>query len=256
MAGHVPRSINQIVEEQARRWELGRREAPGASRRPVIAVSRQHGAGGALVAQRLAQDLSLDLFDREIIQQVAESASLSARVVSALDEKDREVLTDWLAAFASVSYMSPNAYREHLTRVVGAIACHGGAVILGRGAHLILGPARALRVFVVAPLEARVAEVARRDGIPEREARRRIVEIEDERQAFLARHFHSNFADPSTFDLVVNTGILGIEGSVGVVRAAITALPGGKNLPPGSQLTARSGGAGTRDTTSRAPRSA
>lgn len=229
MAEHVPRSISQIVEEQVRRWELGRREKPGTSRLPVIAVSRQHGAGGARVAERLAEDLGPDLFDREIIQHVAESASLSARVVSALDENDREALTDWLAAFASVSYMSTNAYREHLTRVVGTIASHGGAVILGRGAHLILGPARALRVFVVAPLPARVAEVARREGISERESRRRIVEIEDERQAFLARHFHSNFADPSPFDLVVNTGILGIEGSVGVVRSALAALPRGKD---------------------------
>lgn len=224
VASHLPRSIDQIVEEQAHRWELRRHEEPGAPVRPVVTLSRQRGAGGRQVAERLAKELGLDLFDGEIIQQIAQNAHLSERVVSALDERSRRVLTDWLVAFGS-DYLSPNAYREHLTRLVGAIASHGGAVILGRGAHLILGPARALRVLVVAPLAARVAAVAGREGLSEREAQRHIAEIEAQRQAFLLSHFHVDSADLSHFDVVVNTGVLGIEGAVAVMRSAVEALP-------------------------------
>ena len=59
-------------------------------------------------------------------------------------------------------------------RVVGAIAHHGGAIILGHGAHLVLGEGEALRVQLVAPLDARVAAVMQRKGIGEREARRQV----------------------------------------------------------------------------------
>ena len=204
----MARSIEALVEEQAHRWQLRRSEGRSESRRPVVTVSRLHGAGGGEVARRLAADLGLDLFDREIIQRIAESTHLSERVVSSL-ETDQEMLTDWLASIASRSYLSPVEYRYHLSRVVGALAHHGGAIILGRGAHLILGQGEALRVLVAAPLETRVRAVMEREGIGEREARRRIVSVEADRKAFLMKHFHADSVDPTAFDIVANTGVLG-----------------------------------------------
>ena len=146
----MTRSIEALVDEQARRWQLVRRSGTRRRGDRSSPSPRQHGAGEAEVARRLAEDLGLDLFDREIIQRIAESTHLSERVVSSLDERDREVLTDWLAAISSRSYLSPAEYRYHLSRIVGVVAHHGGAVILGRGAHLILGQGAALRVLVVA----------------------------------------------------------------------------------------------------------
>jgi len=187
------RTVEQIIEEQAHRWQLTRSEARKEERRPVIAMSRQPGALGDAVAQGLAKQLGLDLFDRELIHQMAESAQLSERVVSALDEKDRSLLTDWLTSLATDSYLSPYGYLYHLNRVVGAIARHGGAIILGRGAHLILRPGEGLRVLVVAPLEARIATMAAANGISEREAKQRIAAEEAARRAFLMKHFHADF---------------------------------------------------------------
>jgi cytidylate kinase len=221
----MTRTIEAIVEEQARRWQIFRAERRTEEARPVVTVSRQHGAGGGSVARRLAEDLGFDFFDREIIQQIAESAHLSERVVSSLDERDKELLTDWLSSFASRAYLSPVEYRYHLSRVVGALAHHGGAVILGRGAHLVLGQGEALRVLVVAPLEERVHAVMEREGLAEREARRRIVAIEADRKAFLMKHFHADFADTATFDIVVNTAVIGIEGACDAVKTAITRMP-------------------------------
>jgi cytidylate kinase len=221
----MTRTIEAIVEEQSHRWQLTLKERREESRKPVVTVSRQHGAGGAAVARHLADELRLDLFDREIIQRVAESTHLSERVVASLDDKDKELLTDWLAAISTRTYLSPVEYRYHLSRVVGTIAQHGGAVILGRGAHLILGQGEALRVLVVAPVEARVRAVMERERLGEREARRRIESVEADRKAFLMKHFHSDFADPAAFDVVVNTGVLGVDGACETIRTAVQRLP-------------------------------
>jgi cytidylate kinase len=219
------------VEEQAHRWRLRREDRKAAPPRPVVTVSRLHGARGGEVAKRLADELGLDLFDREIIQRIAESTHLSERVVSSL-EKDREMLTEWLASIASSNYLSPVEFRYHLSRVVGALAQHGGAVILGRAAHLVLDPGSALRALVVAPLDARIRTVAARDGVDEREARRRIVAVEAERKAFLMKHFHADFADPTTFDIVVNTSVLGIDGACAAVRTAVQKMPAQAGTEP------------------------
>lgn len=220
----MARSVEALVEQQARRWQLIRQERRDEEHRPVLTVSRQHGAGGSEVVKTLARDLGLEVFDKEIIQQIAESTHLSERVVDALDEKKRELLTEWLSGIASHNYLSAVEYRYQLTRVVGAVAHHGGAIILGRGAHLILGQGEALRVLVVAPLEARIATVMKRDGITEREARRQIQVVESDRKAFLMKHFHADFCDPTHFDLVVNTTFLGIASSCAAIGAAAQRL--------------------------------
>ena len=216
--------IAQVVADQARQW-LSMKGAARGPRPPIITVSRQHGAGGGEVARRVAGALGFDLFDREIVERVARSADLSDQLVSGRDERHRDALTEWVTAFSRGGYLSPSAYHEHLTRVIGAIAEQGGAVIVGRGAHLILGSGRALRVSVVAPLALRIATVARREDLSEGNARRRVMEVEAERRQFLTAHFHADCIDASTFDLVVNTGVLGLAGAAGVICAALTMLP-------------------------------
>ena len=104
---------------------------------------------------------------------------------------------------------------------MGAIARHGGAIILGHGAHLVLAEGEALRVQLVAPLDARVAAVMQRKGIGEREARRQVQAVEAGRRAFLMQHFHVDLDDPTRFDLVVNTARLGVPGSAAVIRSAV-----------------------------------
>ena len=226
----MSRSIEALVDEQVRRWELLRRQPKEVGARPVVTVTGQHGARGDELSRQLAAELGFDHFDREIIHRVAESAQLSERVVASMDMKKRELLADWLAGFASRNYLSPAEYRYHLAHVIGVIAHQGGAVIVGRGAHLLL-KGQALRVLAVAPLEDRVHVVMETEGLSERDARRRIEEVEDDRHAFILMHYHAEFADPTAYDLVVNTAALGLDGSIAAVRAALGKWKPGVELP-------------------------
>ena len=65
----MPRSLEAIVEQQARRWQLVREERESPEQRPVLTIARQHGAGSADVVRTLAAELELDVFDREMIHQ-------------------------------------------------------------------------------------------------------------------------------------------------------------------------------------------
>ena len=227
---HRPKSMEQAIEDQVRRWQFAHAAVPDAQRLPVIAISRQHGALGGDVARAVARNLGLGFYDREILSRIADEAHLSERVVSPLDERDAcSWLSDWIAPLIAEGHLSRFGYLQHLVRVIDDLARKGGAVILGRGAHLVLRQGAALRVKVVAPLAARVAAVAARAGLDPAAARRRVAEVEMERQAFLARCFHSLQEDESSFDLQVNTGVLGVEGAVAVVCAA-AAVQAGKQV--------------------------
>jgi cytidylate kinase len=221
-------TIREVLAAHASEQRLVSAPTPA---RPVIAMSREPGSRGRELALALADELGFQLYDREIIHKVAESTHLPEQTVAFLDEKPRSLLTDWMCSVEpGDAYLSPYVYLEHLRSAVRAIARHGAAVILGRGAHLILTPGQALRVLVTAPYADRVRTVARREGIDLHEARRRVERAEAERRAFLERYFRVQAADPSCFDLVVNTSALGIAGSVEVVRAALPRLGEGHGV--------------------------
>ena len=214
------RSIEQIIEEQVRRWEASRRNRAQERRRePVIAISRLPGCGGRALAQELAARLKFDFFDNEILHQVAENSHLSEALLKTVDEKARPAVEEWIESLFMERYLSGDYFR-HLSKALLAIAEHGRAVILGRGASLILKPADCLRVLFVAPLEERMKTVAARDKVTRREAQRRMVHEESDRRAFIRRHFHTELLDPVHYDLVLNTAGLGREAALAVVQAA------------------------------------
>jgi cytidylate kinase len=110
-----------------------------------------------------------------------------------------------------------------LTKVVGAIAHQGAAVVVGRGAHLILGAARSLRVRVVCATEERITRLVQRDGVSRAVAARRIKELGADIAAFMRHHYQQDAADPHNFDIVVNSGSLPVEAATDVVVAAYKA---------------------------------
>jgi cytidylate kinase len=216
------RSIHQIIDEQVRKWEMLRTEKKKEEDRiPVIAISREPGSGGRIVAEGIAERLGYDLFHREIIQEMAESADMSSRVLATLDEKGLSVLEDWISELVNERHLWPDQYLKHLMKVVGAIGKHGRAVVVGRGATFILPPEQRFSVRIVAPLEVRVKNVASNFDVPLEEARRRVLRTESDRRAFTRKYFHADIADPNYYDLVINTGRLSINAAQGAVLSVL-----------------------------------
>ncbi len=212
----------QIIEDQVKRWERQRSEedkTPPITH--VITFSREPGSGGGVIAESLSHELKLDFFHHEIIHKIAESASISERLMGTLDEKGISVLDDWISTLVNEKHLWPDQYLRHLLRVVGAIASHGSAVIVGRGANFILPPKKNLRVRVVAPLEIRIQNVARHFDVPYNDAKRRVIKTESNRRAFVRQYFHEDISASVNYDLVLNTEYLSVEKAVSAIKGAL-----------------------------------
>ena len=101
--------------------------------------------------------------------------------------------------------------------MVAAIASHGDAVIVGRGANFLIPPQDRLSVRVIAPLETRVINVAKEFGVTREEAKRRVINRENRRAAFIRQSFNADVADPKNYDLVINTHRLDMDAALGAV---------------------------------------
>lgn len=215
----LPRSLDQLVDHQVRRWQLEARRQRLRPRRPCVALSRLPGSGADEFGQLLADRLDYAFFGIEIVDRIARQAGIQQELVAGMDERVRsaiEAVIDGLrnrpAAFSESSYVA------RLIRVIATLGEGGSAVIVGRGSSCILGPEHALRVLVVAPREERLERLAKRYDLPRGEALARLEREDEGRRHFIERSFHIDPDDASLYDLAVNTGSLGIDGAVDLVE--------------------------------------
>jgi len=216
------RSIQQIIEEQVQKWNIMRTEKREEKADiPVITISREAGSGGQLVAKGIAKRLGFDLFHREVIQEMAESAQVNSRLLETLDEKGLSMLEDWVSSLVHERHLWPDQYLQHLMKVIATIGRHGRAIIVGRGANFVLPPEKRFRVRIVAPQELRVQNVARDLDIPVNEAKRRVIRTNSDRRAFIRKYFNADISDPINYDLVINTETLSVDVAIDTVCSAI-----------------------------------
>jgi cytidylate kinase len=219
------RSIEQIIEEQVRKWQITRTEEKKKDERiSVITISREAGSGGNILAKRLSDQLEFDLFSQEFIHNMAESAHVSVRLLETLDEKGASVLEEWISSIVNKRHLWPDQYLQHLMKIIGTIGKHGRAVIVGRGANFVLPPEKRLSVRVIAPLETRLRNASQKFSVSVDEARSRVLKTESDRKAFIKKYFNNDIRHPLNYDLIINTRMLSIDDAVNSVSGALSQL--------------------------------
>lgn len=177
------------------------RLAPG---QPVVCISRDYGSGGDEIAKQLAQRLGVDLYDRVIVDRIAQRLHAEPETMRALDTAATKLRDMWLYSLVTGQNLNADHYKRHLVNVILSLGRNGG-VIVGRGAHLILARSGALRVRITGSPDVCAKRVAEAEGLPLDLARKRVDEVNHSRAKFVWDNFQERTNDPRTFDLIINT---------------------------------------------------
>jgi cytidylate kinase len=213
----MSRSIDQLVDQQVLKWMAERRIADRASWRPphdehaaheefrpVICISRECGALGAHIGRQVAERLGFGFYSQELVDEIAKQAHVRRKVVESLDERRRKGVARFIDELVSIGRFTPSDYMRNLSEVVLTLGRHGRSVVIGRGAFFILDARSTLRVRCHAPLEWRVAQLAKRRNLSEGEAREMVQRIDTERLDFYRDNFDVDVREPEHFDLLLD----------------------------------------------------
>ncbi len=205
-----PKSVNQLVEDHMRQWELGKTAAARSELRSrtgkqidYITISRDLGSGGEEVAASLSELLGWQVYDKEILNYMAEDLHVQEQLIRSIDEGTTNWVEESLAAIVGPeNYVGQFRYYSHLTRVLLVISRHGRAIIVGRAAGLVLPREHGLSIRVTAPVVLRAQAVARDEGISFEQARKQVEKSDQTQRRFVKEYAHKDFQDCSNFDLV------------------------------------------------------
>jgi CMP/dCMP kinase len=178
----------------------------------AITVSREFGAGGGEVAQRLAEALGWELLDRELLHRAAAIEHVPDTELERLDEKALSV-TDRMRL-----HPPHQRYMHGLTEAARQAAQRGKVVLVGRGTRQLLGDmADVFHLRLVAPLDWRVQRMALREGWSMDKARARCLEVDHSRDRFTRYFFGFDALQPEQYDLVSNSDRVPLDEVVALV---------------------------------------
>ncbi len=197
--------IQELIQNLVRSEHLwGQRDAKRKPEKPVVTVSRDFGAGGSEIAERLSAALGIEVWDRAILDAIAEKAKSSPELMAKLDDRVKTGKDTWMYNLFSGQNAFLTAYRHHLVNVILALAARGG-IIIGRGGHLILANRPVFRLRVVGSPEVCARRVSVRQQMDLDASLAEVKRVNEEREQFLWSAFRHHLDESERFDLIVNT---------------------------------------------------
>ncbi len=198
---------------------------------PSITLSRQSGAGGFVVGQRLAERLNRlkkpgepewTLFDKNLVQQIITDHHLPKSLAGFYSEgvKSRleEIIEEILALHPETEQMI-----EQTSRTILRLLRKGHVIIIGRGGNVIGGHFDTVtHVRLVASPEFRLRHTVSNCGLSPREAVEFIRRADMARAKYLKRYFNRDISDPLLYHLTLNTDWLGFEEAARLIVDTVT----------------------------------
>jgi len=198
----------------------------------VITVEREYGAGGGVIAEKLARRLGWKLWDQLLTQEIARRMDCDCRAVEKHEEHKDSAYYRLLKAFLRGSYegsqnaprlgiVDTDCVREVFQKIVPEIAAAGNCVIVGRGsAYYLCSRQDTFHVFIYAPFPERVRRL-QASGKSEEEAEELAETVDRDRADFIKRYFKVDWPARHCFHLMVNSA-LGDDVAVEIILDAIT----------------------------------
>ena len=193
----------------------------------VITIGRQFGSGGRYVGRLLAEKLGVPFYDKELLSEAAKNSGICEEIFEEHDEKPTRSLLFSLVTGMQTHMAAGNFYMDMPLNhkiflaqfdAIRRIASEGSCVIVGRCADYVLREnPDAVSIFVKGDMDSKIARAVKYYGIEEDKAEERIRKADKQRASYYNYYATATWGDVDNYDLVVDTGVLGVEGAVELI---------------------------------------
>lgn len=220
-ANRIGASLERAMRHWRERGALLRHDPPQEFAHPIsIAISRQRGAGGLTIAKAVADELEWQLYDRELVEAIAENTGVRTELLDQLDEHRPDWVAELLQGVSEEKPISGAGYAVQLRRILLGLYYHGNCVVVGRGAAQLLPPHRTVRVAIVAPRTHRIERMTEQLGDP-KAATTHVDRTDADRIAFVKKYYQKDPNDLEQYDLVLDTSTTSVDDCVKSILAAV-----------------------------------
>lgn len=196
---------------------------------PVITISREYGSGGRAIGEKLAKELGIPFYNKELILMAAKESGLSEEYIKKAEQQKSTSFLYGLYMGAQQLPMNDQIFLIQ-SKIIREIAEKGPCVIVGRCADYVLRERKdLLSVFIHAPLSFR-AQCAQKVYEKTASNIEDFVKKKDKKRAAFYNYFSQNkWGDARHYHLAISS-VYGVDFAVEVLKHAAESFPGGEAL--------------------------
>lgn len=198
----------------------------------VITIGRQCGSGGKLIGEKLAKELGVKCYDKELLTRAAKESGMSEALFESHDEKPTNsflyslVMDSYSMGYATSSYMDmPINHKIFLAQfeTIKKIAQEESCVIVGRCADYALADnPNLISVFIVAEDEDKIARIMETNDLKADKAKDIMIKTDKRRSGYYNYYSSKRWGDVRSYDLCINSSRLGgVNGCVEAIKSYI-----------------------------------
>jgi cytidylate kinase len=200
----------------------------------LITLSASYGAGGSVIGPLLAEQLGVPFLDRAVSAALEDELGQSREAASTREDVTRSL---WRRIFDGFAFVAPEGLgelpppriedpdtqlREEAEKRLHSFAEGGSGVVLGWAGTVVLP--QAFRVRLDGPIERRVVQGMRIEGMDEAATRQRLIRSDEIRKVYLKRLYRTDWRNPDLYHLWIDSTVVAPETVVELISTAATAF--------------------------------
>ena len=162
----------------------------------IITISREHGSGGREIAMKLAKELNIPFYDKEICSLLAKDSGISPTYIDNIEN------TNLYSSFV----INQDIIKEQ-TELLNRIADNGACIILGRAADYILRDYSLCKVFIYASDDYKVKRVMKNYKDKRKDAQNNIEKSDKRRAKFYEDLSGRKWGESKNYNLCIDSSI-------------------------------------------------
>ena len=197
----------------------------------VITIGRQFGSAGREIGYKVAKDLGIKLYDKEMLDRAAKESGICQELFETHDEKPTNsflyslVMDTYSLGYSSGSYTDmPINHKVFLAQfdAIKKIADEGPCILVGRCADYALEEYdNVLSVFIHADLNARIRRIARIYDLTDAKAKDMINKTDKKRSSYYNYYTNKRWGDAVSYDVSLYSSLLGIDGTAEAIKRLV-----------------------------------
>ena len=195
----------------------------------IITIGRQFGSGGREIGKKVAEYFGIKFYDKDLLTRAAKESGFCEEMIQSHDERPTNsflynlVMDTYSFGYNSSAFVDmPISHKVFLAQfdTIKKIANEGPCVIVGRCADYALSEyPNCLHVFIHADEKSKIKHIMEKHGdvTTEQKARDMMIKKDKQRQSYYNYYSSKKWGRADSYDLCINSGVLGVEGTAKLI---------------------------------------
>ncbi len=192
----------------------------------VVTLSRQFASMGRTIAQRMSEELGIEFYDRDIVEETSKRTGLDIHSISDVEENGGNIFAKRRFPLGMGLISIQNETFQVQSEIIKDFASKDkpSCIIVGRCADFVLRDhPRVLNIYIYAPYEARLKNCVEKLGMDEKTGKAMIQQVDRARETYRLRYSDGVRTVLDHRDLLIDSSRFGPEKTAdllcGVVRS-------------------------------------